>query len=223
MEKTKRSNKLLKVTLSVVALILVAAVTYGITMAFLTAKSNDKTNVFTSGDNVEITINEPNYELTQDHTYKPGDIQDKDPSVESLKEEAYVAMTVEFYAKAPGADNYTGPMTYADFKAQYANIGIEKEGVFAAGEFNPQWYASADNSDASTRLVFYYKGDSAADELKAVGQGGKTEELFTKVKFNDDIATVVNAAAPEVRIDVKAYAVQTTGTSITDLNDLMGI
>ena len=43
------------------------------------------------------------------------------------------------------------------------------------------------------------------------------------MKFNDDIATVVNAAAPEVRIDVKAYAVQTTGTSITDLNDLMGI
>lgn len=223
MEKTKRSNKLLKVTLSVVALILVAAVTYGITMAFLTAKSNDKTNIFTSGDNVDITINEPKYDLTVDHTYKPGDIQDKDPSVENLKEEAYVAMTVEFYAKEPGAADYTGPMTYGDFKAQYANIGIEKDSVFAAGEFNPQWYASADNADASTRLVFYYKGDNAASELKAVANGGKTEELFTKVKFNDDIATVVNAAAPEVRIDVKAYAVQTTGTGITDLNDLMGI
>ena len=34
MENTKRTNKLLKVTLSVVALVLVAAVTYGITMAF---------------------------------------------------------------------------------------------------------------------------------------------------------------------------------------------
>lgn len=223
MEKTKRSNKLLKVTLSVVALILVAAVTYGITMAFLTAKSNDKTNVFTSGDNVKIEINEPKYDLVTDHTYKPGDIQDKDPSVGSLKEEAYVAMTVEFYAKAPGAADYTGPMTYKDFKDQYANIGIEKDGSFAAGEFNTQWYASADNSDDATRLVFYYKGDNAADTLKAVGEGGTTEELFTKVKFNDDIATVVNAAAPEVRIDVKAYAVQTTGTSVADLNDLMGI
>lgn len=223
MEKTKRSNKLLKVTLSVVALILVAAVTYGITMAFLTAKSNDKTNVFTSGDNVDITINEPKYELTGDHTYKPGDIQDKDPSVENLKEEAYVAVTVEFYAKAPGAADYTGPMTYKDFKDQYANIGIEKDGAFAAGEFNAQWYASAGNGDASTKLVFYYKGDNADNALKAVGKGGKTEELFTKVKFNDDIATVVNAAAPEVRIDVKAYAVQTTGTGVSDLDDLMGI
>ena len=46
MENTKRTNKLLKVTLSVVALVLVAAVTYGITMAFLTARSNDKTNVY---------------------------------------------------------------------------------------------------------------------------------------------------------------------------------
>lgn len=223
MEKTKRSNKLLKVTLSVVALILVAAVTYGITMAFLTAKSNDKTNVFTSGDNVDITINEPKYDIAADHIFKPGDVQDKDPSVENLKEEAYTAMTVEFYAKEPGSADYTGPMTYGDFKSQYANIGIEKESVFAAGEFNPQWYASANNADTSTKLVFYYKGDNAADELKAVAKGGKTEELFTKVKFNGDIATAVNAAAPEVRIDVKAYAVQTTGTSITDLNDLMGI
>ena len=223
MEKTKRSNKLLKVTLSVVALILVAAVTYGITMAFLTAKSNDKTNVFTSGDNVDITINEPKYDLITDHTYKPGDIQDKDPSVENLKEAAYVAMTVEFYAKEPGAADYTGPMTYKAFKEKYANIGIEKDGVFAAGEFNPQWYASADNSDTSTKLVFYYKGSNQDNTLKAVDKGGKTEELFTKVRFNDDIATVVNAAAPEVRIDVKAYAVQTTGTSVDDLNDLMGI
>lgn len=223
MEKTKRSNKLLKVTLSVVALILVAAVTYGITMAFLTAKSNDKTNVFTSGDNVDITINEPKYDQIEDYTYKPGDIQDKDPSVENLKEAAYVAMTVEFYAKEPGAADYTGPMTYGDFKAQYANIGIEKDSVFAAGEFNPQWYASADNSDTSTKLVFYYKGSNQDNTLKAVDKGGKTEELFTKVKFNDDIETVVNAAVPEVRIDVKAYAVQTTGTSVDDLNDLMGI
>ena len=68
MENTKRTNKLLKVTLSVVALVLVAAVTYGITMAFLTARSNDKTNVFTAGDNVDIIINEPNYELITDHT-----------------------------------------------------------------------------------------------------------------------------------------------------------
>lgn len=223
MEKTKRSNKLLKVILSVVALILVAAVTYGITMAFLTAKSNDKTNVFTSGDNVDIIINEPKYDIAADHIYKPGDLQDKDPSVGNLKEEAYIAMTVAFYVKEPGSADYTGPMTYGDFKSQYADIGIEKNGAFAAGEFNPQWFASADNKDSATRLVFYYKGDNAADALKAVGKGGATEELFTKVKFNDDIATVVNAAAPEVRIDVKAYAVQTTGTSINDLNDLMGI
>ena len=68
MENTKRTNKLLKVTLSVVALVLVAAVTYGITMAFLTARYNDKPNVFTAGDNVDIIINEPNYELITDHT-----------------------------------------------------------------------------------------------------------------------------------------------------------
>ena len=71
--------------------------------------------------------------------------------------------------------------------------------------------------------MFYYKGSNQDNTLKAVDKGGKTEELFTKVKFNDDIETVVNAAAPEVRIDVKAYAVQTTGTSVDDLDDLMGI
>ena len=114
MENTKRTNKLLKVTLSVVALVLVAAVTYGITMAFLTARSNDKTNVFTAGDNVDIIINEPNYDLITDHTYKPGDIQDKDPSVENLKEESYIAMTVEFKVK-DGTEDYV-QKTYGEFK-----------------------------------------------------------------------------------------------------------
>ena len=220
MENTKRTNKLLKVTLSVVALVLVAAVTYGITMAFLTARSNDKTNVFTAGDNVDIIINEPNYDLITDHTYKPGDIQDKDPSVENLKEESYIAMTVEFKVK-DGTEDYV-QKTYGEFK-NYAHVGIMNSGNFVADTVNEQWFANANNADTSTKLVYYYKGDNAEDVLKAVATDASTEELFTKVQFNKDIATVVNAKAPDVQILVNAYAVQTTDTDITDLNQLIGI
>ncbi|HIQ79962.1 MAG TPA: hypothetical protein IAD32_01595 [Candidatus Scatavimonas merdigallinarum] len=220
MENTKRTNKLLKVTLSVVALVLVAAVTYGITMAFLTARSNDKTNVFTAGDNVDIIINEPNYDLITDHTYKPGDIQDKDPSVENLKEESYIAMTVEFKVK-DGTEDYV-QKTYGEFK-NYAHFGIMNSGNFVADTVNEQWFANANNADTSTKLVYYYKGDNAEDVLKAVATDASTEELFTKVQFNKDIATVVNAKAPDVQILVNAYAVQTTDTDITDLNQLIGI
>lgn len=220
MENTKRTNKLLKVTLSVVALVLVAAVTYGITMAFLTARSNDKTNVFTAGDNVDIIINEPNYELITDHTYKPGDIQDKDPSVENLKEESYIAMTVEFKVK-DGTEDYV-QKTYGEFK-DYAHFGIMSGGNFVADTVNGQWFANANNADTSTKLVYYYKGDNAEDMLKAVATDASTEELFTKVQFNENIATVVNAKAPDVQILINAYAVQTTDTDITDLNQLIGI
>lgn len=96
-------------------------------------------------------------------------------------------------------------------------------GNFVADTVNEQWFANANNADTSTKLVYYYKGDNAEDVLKAVATDASTEELFTKVQFNKDIATVVNAKAPDVQILVNAYAVQTTDTDITDLNQLIGI
>ncbi len=101
-----KNKKLLKVATSVAALGLVAAVSFGATMAYLTAVSPKKTNTFTS-NGISITLDEPDYRKDETPPYSPGDSFDKDPEIKAGQnsEATYVAMTLQYFRKAD-ADDY---------------------------------------------------------------------------------------------------------------------
>jgi len=80
--------------MAVLAVVLVAALTAGGTLAYMT-DSESLTNTFTVGD-LDITIREPNYPGGECTERVPGDSFPKDPTVTAVKGDAYLRVKVEF-------------------------------------------------------------------------------------------------------------------------------
>jgi len=81
--------------MAVLAVVLVAALTIGGTLAYMT-DSESLTNVFKVGD-LDVSINEPNYPTVCDTDDRvPGDSFPKDPTVKLWKGSAYMRIHVEF-------------------------------------------------------------------------------------------------------------------------------
>jgi len=81
--------------MAVLAVVLVAALTIGGTLAYMT-DSQSLTNVFTVGD-LDVKFDEPNYPTVCDTDDRvPGDSFPKDPTVKLTKGSAYMRVKVEF-------------------------------------------------------------------------------------------------------------------------------
>lgn len=88
-------------TVAALALVLVAAMIIGITYAYFTAE-DEIVNTFVMGD-LEIDLEEPNYPGDPDpdnpdnpEPYEPGDVLEKDPTVEAVENDSYVRLFVKF-------------------------------------------------------------------------------------------------------------------------------
>jgi len=87
--------------MAVLAVVLVAALTIGGTLAYMT-DSQSLTNTFRVGD-LDITFKEPNYPDGECNDRVPGDSFPKDPTVKAVKGDAYLRVKVEFVDAATGA------------------------------------------------------------------------------------------------------------------------
>ncbi|MDV3428113.1 MAG: hypothetical protein LIR50_14025 [Bacillota bacterium] len=195
-------------TFLIVSLFLCALIIAGATYAYLTATSNEKTNIFTKGNNISIELREPAWdgegfdtdmlpEETSDmgkakaDSILPGRVIPKDPTVKNTSDDSvWIAIKLE----------YTGEISsYDDFKS------------FASFEDKSDKWIAAD----LTNTVFYYKTQVGHDEI--------TDSLFKNVTISK------NANYDQLKnykIVVTAYAVQAEGIdSIEDakvqLNDLI--
>lgn len=205
-----RTKKLVKVGAAVTSLALVGAISFGATVAYLTANTTDKKNTFSSSADIKTTIDEPHWDIQwgQDGTatYKPGDTIAKDPEikVDSSSKSAYLAASVEFKLQIPGkkainaADAVEGidyiKLTKAEFDT-IAKIYGATEGDFGTYDDTAQdgvWSGDATiNVDTAEKLFFYYVvGGSEADQnnLKVMAPNAVTDSLFENVKFTSDDA-----------------------------------
>ena len=93
----KKNKKVLKVVTAVTSLAVVSAISFGATLAYLSAQTARKVNVFTSGG-VTIETNEENFP-SGTVKFKPGSTIDKDPTIKvpASSEDTYLAFTVEYY------------------------------------------------------------------------------------------------------------------------------
>jgi len=87
--------------MAVLAVVLVAALTIGGTLAYMT-DSESLINTFKVGD-LDVTIKEPNYPNGECNERYPGDSFPKDPTVRQVKGDAFMRVKVEFLDTATGA------------------------------------------------------------------------------------------------------------------------
>ena len=87
--------------MAVLAVVLVAALTIGGTLAYMT-DSETLINTFKVGD-LDVTIKEPNYPGGECEERYPGDSFPKDPTVREVKGDAYMRVKVEILDTATGA------------------------------------------------------------------------------------------------------------------------
>lgn len=183
-----------KILVSLAALALVAAISIGGTIAYLT--STDKVeNSFTVGK-VAITLDESKVDINgtavtpaarvKANTYKlmPGHPYTKDPTVhvDADSEDSWIFVKVENGISDIEAAEATGENAYTPIAKQIANNG----------------WALLDN-----QTNIYYKKYTASATAE------KDLTVFSNFKISDNVTTWGNAA--DAKITVTAYAVQADG------------
>ena len=196
-----------KILVSLAALALVAAISIGGTIAYLTS-TDEVVNTFTVG-NVAIKLDEakantdgslvPNAERVKANSYKllPGHTYNKDPMVTVLKdsEDCYVKMTVTF-TKANELD------------AIFAPTGAELTSIFN-GYDAANWIYKGNTKDttANTRTYeFWYK-----EVVKSAATDTELDALFDQIVVPGEITKEQLATIKDMKIIVNAYAIQADG------------
>lgn len=201
-----------KILVSLAALALVAAISIGGTIAYLT--STDKVeNTFTVG-NVAIKLDEakantdgtlvPNVDRVKANDYKllPGHTYNKDPMVTVLKdsETSYIKMTVTF-SKANELD------------AIFAPTGAELTSIFNGYDAaNWTYKGNTKNTTDNTRTYeFWYKEAVGAPTADVA-----LDALFDSITVPGTITNEQLATIAGMTITVNAYAIQADGFATAD-------
>lgn len=192
----------------VACLALVAAITTGLTLAYLSVNTGTVTNTFTSEQKITGTTTEPKWtEKHPDSTWKdylPGEMTEKDPQVtiNAGSARANVGLKVSFFVE-------NEQVTYSEFAADYADVytGTSKEA--AVEGFSTAWTKVAASEMKDTKDLFFVYNDV----VDATTAAKTTSTLFDFVKVDSDLKTT-----PSFKIVITGYAVQAdnlTGTTAT--------
>ena len=186
-----------KILVSLAALALVAAISIGGTLAYLTSKA-DVTNTFTVG-NVAITMDETDVDnstegATRDtqNSYKllPGQTYTKDPQIHVTtgSEDCYLFVTVDNLISGIEATNN-------NVAAQMAENGWVNAGV-----------------EGKTNLYVYVGTEEGASDPKAVAAGADVD-VFKTITIDGNVNNATLASYAGKTITVNAYAIQAEGFS----------
>lgn len=203
-----------KILVSLAALALVAAISIGGTLAYLTAQSTVK-NTFTVGkigmtmdealvnengepvtksDDGTLTVVKDAKEATRvnENSYKimPGHTYTKDPTiyVTARSEASYVFIAVKNDVAAYEAATVSGGYTRIDAQIM-AN----------------EWIAATDITTAPTGYTIYYKAQAATGEARV------TLPIFNNFKIADNAESVEGYADFAGKVNIFAFAVQQDG------------
>lgn len=203
-----------KVIIGVLATGLVAAVSIGGTLAFLT-DSEKQTNTFTVGD-LDISLSEPNWDDTTDgKDMTPGDTFVKDPTVAEVTNDSYmrVVMTVKDSDgnKITDTNRLSKILTMVRYDNTYnkdetpVTDNLKEDGKYSLNDLeaysniNPGFTL---NTTKSTAGEYYYEYNSVFAE-------GDEAVLFTNVVVPTDYNQTDLELIGQFKIEVYAQAIQT--------------
>lgn len=196
-----------KLMVSIISLALVAVVGIGGTLAYLSTRTNDKTNTFTMGTGISGNLSEPGWDeegREQADHFTPGRVITKDPRINNTSPEgtdnAYVAVKL----------TYTGDVTSAAEIEQFAEIDWNTEDWEFNGDHTVAIYKHESVAGTPTETLFNKVTISnlalTADQIKSADS---TNVQFTKELYPDG-----NWADYEMKnfdINLQGYLVQTEG------------
>lgn len=200
-----------KILVSLAALALVAAISIGGTLAYLTSTKSVK-NTFTVG-NVTIKLDEtktktdgtpvePADRTEEGNQYKliPGGTYTKDPTVTVLpgSEESYVRLIVKI----------------SDVTAAVAAFGDDYDLSNIFKGFNDNnWsrYGQVQKSEDGKTLTYEYRYATTVTPTSGPERNGVLEPLFTSVQIPGTLTDAQYAALNNLNIEITAEAVQAAG------------
>lgn len=115
-KKNKRFVKLKKALAGFMALVLVVGLTIAGTLAYLSTKSNEVTNVFTATGNIALKLIEPNFDSDEASKFKPAGEYPKDPTLVNTTGDdssEWVILRVD-YMVSPDADTAYSNVSQTD-------------------------------------------------------------------------------------------------------------
>ena len=198
--------KMKKTLLVVLAVVLIASLTIGGTLAYFTWQSEEHENVFqVSGEGVEVEIPEdedgnptiePGWDPDEDHPIEPGAAYAKDPQVTITGTECYV------YFKVEEVNNTVNGLTVVQWAAREGWVDITDDVENAEeGCYYFAWNTTVKGADeGETDPTLYLFTD-----IGNVNANGSV--LVNPELSNDDIADLYEQG-DEVKLIITAYAVQ---------------
>ena len=218
---------------SVIASIVIIALTYGLTYAYLIDR-DDKDNIITVG-NVNLGIVETGYEDSQ--PVVAHQIISKAPKVKNTgNTNEYVFLTVRVPKRNVTLLDTDGKKKYTDNNGkkivEIFNIQTTAEGVAITGDTDVDFhYNGGKDADANANpAVEYAEGwillsskttETGYDEYtfgynKLLAPNASTHALFDKVQLKSFIDQEVTGENTTTKIDIQAYGIQTRNLGITD-------
>lgn len=204
-----------KVLLTVASIALVAALSIGGTLAFLTAKTDTKTNVFTgTDDNLKGRIEET-FDKEAASSYIPGQAIVKVPTlVNNSKNSAYVAIKLTFKvdSKAVSYEEFCKVASIDGLNdTQFEKIGDDLymyNEVLAGNASTPALFTSVTPSvglTTYTETSVYTRAEyeTIKDELE-----GKNVEVKKNETKDEVVVTTVSGSLPSIEVIVTGYMVQ---------------
>lgn len=201
-----KKNNLRKGILVASSLILAAAISVGATLAYLTANTDTKNNVFTAGGGITIKLEEPIYEKTKKTNRIPGEEFTKDPQVHNTSGESpvYTVMSLEYLIDDVRVD-------YDTFTNSANNENVVKYVTIKTDDavgFNTSKWEQLTDTDA--KLDFFVYGKKNAPT--SVAADVSTDPIFNKV-----VISKADKAGTVYKINARAYAVNADGGVTADV------
>lgn len=199
-----------------VAVVLALVLIIGGLLAYFT-DTDTTTNVFTLGDNIEISLSEPNWDTTDSNSNNipdaaekvhPGVTIDKDPTItnDSTTTPAYVFAEVIVPCYASTGTTVDTPLYSLD------TIGSGWTLIDTS---------SVDTTNKTITYVYAYGTSSAMTSLVA---NGSTSAVFSSVTVAPTLTSAQKATASNTPdIVVNAYGIQTDGLDVTAPADIFDL
>lgn len=218
--RRKHQKKNHKVFIVFLLFTVVVASTVWLTMALLTARSDDTRNTFTLGNGVDVILEEPKFSeaisLTNGkRNFSPGDLIEKDPTIligEGGLDEEYIAAKVYYYIDKNGDGIFSDAeadgekVSYTKFKT-YASIGTQTDendnSTYADELLGKHWFTIDDYE------TFYYGTGTA-------GSGGTAGSITTLIPFDKTKDGVIQKTVlfnkVKINVDIPVYGTDTYST-----------
>ena len=215
-----------------VAIILALVLIIGGMLAYFT-DTDTRTNVFTLGDEVEISLSETgwtnstetNYTLAAAQGVHPGTTVAKDPTInnESTTTPAYVFAEIIVPCYDADGDNTADTPLYKLLNSSDTALTMTQGSAGNSGWVLINAPSVDTSSDTITYVYAYASGTASGNMTSLAASASTTTPVFSKVQVDPNLTATQASGVSDPNITVNAYGIQTDGLSVTTPSDIYAL